>query len=708
MEHIERFLVKGWLIAVILSSLSLPILSHTQEDYFIFLKDNKKGLRNAKDQVIIPAVYEDLGWTIGEFRPIDNVVGYKENGLWGLMSLKNNKVTESQFQNLYPLNRNLIVASKDILGQELYGIVDLEGNILLEFEYHRLNLFNNLIVAAKEVNSQIRYGILNQSYLEVVPFQYTRIKTLNNKFAFLIKDTYQGLVDAAGKILIEPKYHEIEVKGDAFKGRFFNTYEIRDQHNQLLASHQVQSLRKAGEGIVVAATAGQSQVLTTRGKVIKSLPETSVQDFVGDLAVIKQGGQFGVINSEGELLIPTNKRSIWLNERYIGVQSVDGFWSLLDINLNKISSRNYRQIKPSIEGLFAVKRLDRWGFMDGTGEEVIPPQYDEAESFNEGAAYAKYLGSWGVINQNGDWIVKPRYEKLEKLDQNTYLFQNGEESGLVSTSQEQVYRTTNTLLATPTGAIEQNHSQLLGLVSTSGERVLSTKYHRIIPFAADPNYYLFEDEESLGLFNMTSRSFFRDTAIQEIRTLDEGFIGVRINDQYGLIDLDGKLRIANRYEDVGIFSEDMVPVKIRGKWGYVNRIERLKVQPLYQTAGHFINGVAMVSKNNKYGLLNKQGKIILGLEYDRIERLPEGLFICHQGAVAGLVDPAGKVLAYPRYHSFQILDNGNFIVSKNGKLGLIDGSGRTLIPNLYDEIEYDHHNNLYLLTKKSAWEPIEL
>ena len=298
MEHIERFLVKGWLIAVILSSVSLPVLSNIQEDYFIFLKDNKKGLRNAKDQVIIPAVYEDLGWTIGEFHPVDNVVGYKENGLWGLMSLKNNKVTESEFRNLYPLNRNLIVASKDILGQELYGIVDLKGNILLEFEYLRLSLFNNLIVAAKEVNSQVRYGILNQSYFEVVPFQYTRIKTLNNKFALLIKDTYQGIVDASGKILIEPKYHEIEVNGDEFKGRFFNTYEIRDQNNQLLASHQVQSLRKAGEGIVLATSANQSQVLTTQGKVVKSLPETSVQDFVGNLAVIRQGwpvwrNQFG-------------------------------------------------------------------------------------------------------------------------------------------------------------------------------------------------------------------------------------------------------------------------------------------------------------------------------------------------------------------------------------------------------------------------------
>jgi hypothetical protein len=76
--------------------------------------------------------------------------------------------------------------------------------------------------------------------------------------------------------------------------------------------------------------------------------------------------------------------------------------------------------------------------------------------------------------------------------------------------------------------------------------------------------------------------------------------------------------------------------------------------------------------------------------------------------MAGLVDPTGKVITYPRYHTFEFLDNGYCIVGKHGKLGLIDENGKTLIPSLYDEIEYDPHNDLYLLTKEFPWETIDL
>ena len=708
MEINKRFLVRGWLVAIVVFSCGLSLTAGSFEDYFIFQKDNKKGVRNHKQQVVIPALYDDIGWSIGGFYPVDQVVGYKENGRWGLMTLKNKKITQPQFQKLYPLNRNLMVASRDIGGDEQFGIVDLKGETLLGFEYHKLSQFNTLLIAAKKVNSQIKYGIVDLSFVEVVPFRYSRIKLLNNKFAVIVDGELQGLIDDSGKILVEPKYHEIKISDNEFKGKFFDTYEIRDQHNNLVASHEVRSLRKATSGIFLATRSDQSQVLNRKGEVIRSFSQTDVHDFVDQLAVIKQEGLFGVINAEGTALIPPNNKSVWLHEGFIGIKDIDGNWSLLNHHLNKVSNRKYQEIKPAAEGLFLVKRLDSWGFINKLGEEVIPPQYDEAREFEEGTAYAKYLGSWGVIDQNGNWLVKPRYEKLEKLDQNTYLFRNGKISGLVNTSHQELYQTTNSLVVTPTGAIEKNADQQCALISTSGERVLSLQYLRIIPFDEDPGYYLFEDEEGLGLFNISRRSFFKDTTIQEIRTLNDGFIGVRINNQYGLIDLNGKLRIANRYEDVGVFSEDMVPVKIRGRWGYVDRIERLKVQPLYQTAGHFINGVAIVSKNNKYGLLNKQGKIILALEYDRLERLPEGLYICYQGSKAGLADPSGKVLAYPRFTSFKILKNGNLIVSKKGKLGLIDKSGKTLIPSAYDEIEYDQYNDLYLLAKKFPWETIDL
>ena len=56
-----------WVVLLIsLCSIQCKISAATAaEDYFIFQENDKKGLRNSKDKVVIPAEYDDLGWSIG-------------------------------------------------------------------------------------------------------------------------------------------------------------------------------------------------------------------------------------------------------------------------------------------------------------------------------------------------------------------------------------------------------------------------------------------------------------------------------------------------------------------------------------------------------------------------------------------------------------------------------------------------------------------
>lgn len=708
-HQLQPFLWVVFLIFLFLTPSKLSAKT-TEEDYFIFQINNKKGLRNSKDKVVIPAEYDDLGWSIGEFHPLNDVLGYKQDGLWGLITLENKKITAPDYLNLYPLNRQLIVASRfDAIPQEeRYGITDLNGIVMLDFEYGLLHIFNNLIVASKKVNSEWKYGMINFSFQEVLPYKYSLIKPINNQYAIIIDQEMSGLVSASGQVLVPSKYHVIELKGLEFRGKMLDTYEIRNAQNQLLATHKLKNLKKAGQGVLVGLGIENSQLLNAQGQVVKSYPKTQVFEFSNGKAVIMHGGRFGVINVAGEILIPTANKSVWIEDYFLGVEVLEGKWDLLNSELQKVTIREYQEIRPATEGLFPVKRQNSWGFTDNNGAEVIPPQYQEVTDFEEAVAYANYLGSWGLIDKSGNWLIKPRFIKLEKITKDTYLFRTNTHYGLVNTSQEVVYQTPNQLQATKTGVIEQNNDQQYGLISLEGEQMLSLQYQKISVFKEDPQYYQFEDEDGKGIFNISQRTFARDPGIQEMRTLDQGYIGVRINDQYGFVDVNGKLRIANRYEDIGVFNEDMSPVKLNGKWGYVDRLERLKVQPLYETVDHFINDLAIVSQNQRFGLINKAGKVILALEYDRLERLPEGQFFCYQGQRAGLVDITGKVLLYPGYSSLQTLESGLIKAFKNGKQGLIDKQGKMLIPMVYDALIYDQFNDLYLLTRKYPWDIIKL
>ena len=58
-----------------------------------------------------------------------------------------------------------------------------------------------------------------------------------------------------------------------------------------------------------------------------------------------------------------------------------------------------------------IKKDGLWGFVDKTGNIVVPCKYDLVTELNEfGFAGVKQDGKWGVINEKGDEVVVPAYE----------------------------------------------------------------------------------------------------------------------------------------------------------------------------------------------------------------------------------------------------------------------------------------------------------
>ena len=103
--------------------------------------------------LLLVAIYLYPGGLTASDTLEDYFIFLQDNGLWGLMTLKNKKISPPEYQNLYPLNRQLMVASviDNVIDKELFGIIDLEGKVLLEFRYGRLGMFNNLLIASKNV-----------------------------------------------------------------------------------------------------------------------------------------------------------------------------------------------------------------------------------------------------------------------------------------------------------------------------------------------------------------------------------------------------------------------------------------------------------------------------------------------------------------------------------------------------------------------------
>lgn len=52
----------------------------------------------------------------------------------------------------------------------------------------------------------------------------------------------------------------------------------------------------------------------------------------------------------------------------------------------------------------------KWGFIDGSGQVVIPPLYDRASDFSDGLAAVELGGKWGFIDAGGRTVIPPQFD----------------------------------------------------------------------------------------------------------------------------------------------------------------------------------------------------------------------------------------------------------------------------------------------------------
>ena len=72
----------------------------------------------------------------------------------------------------------------------------------------------------------------------------------------------------------------------------------------------------------------------------------------------------------------------------------------------------YDQAGPFREGLALVQLYGKWGFINKTGESVIPFRFEKAISFSEGLAAVQLNGKWGFIDPSGILVIPYKYSEV--------------------------------------------------------------------------------------------------------------------------------------------------------------------------------------------------------------------------------------------------------------------------------------------------------
>jgi len=264
------------------------------------------------------------------------------------------------------------------------------------------------------------------------------------------------------------------------------------------------------------------------------------------------------------------------DERFKAVKD-HGAYGFLDSRNNELLIPfAYDDANSFSEGLAAVKKSGKWGYIDKTGREAIPFIYDDADdanSFSEGLAAVKKGGKRGYIDKTGKVAIPLIYDFADLFSE-----------GLASVEKEDKW----------------------GYIDQTGRAVIPLIYDMAYSFS-----------EGLAAVGKGGKRGYIDQAGREAIpfiydwawSFSEGLASVKKGGKWGYIDQTGKVAIPLIYDFADSFSEGLASVEKGGKWGYIDRTGKVAIPFAYDEAYcPFREGLARVVKDGKYGYIDKSGR----------------------------------------------------------------------------------------------------
>src|SRR6185436_8462509 len=96
---------------------------------------------------------------------------------------------------------------------------------------------------------------------------------------------------------------------------------------------------------------------------------------------------------------------------------VSGRWGYVDKSGKQVIPPQFERAD-SFVGDLAPVRLDRWGYVNPGGKIAINPQFDEATPFHAGLAAVELQHRWGYIDKSGKLVINPQFESAGDFSEN--------------------------------------------------------------------------------------------------------------------------------------------------------------------------------------------------------------------------------------------------------------------------------------------------
>jgi hypothetical protein len=428
------------------------------------------------------------------------------------------------------------------------------------------------------------------------------------------------------------------------------------------------------EPIAAVKVNGKWGYIDTKGNEAVPCKYDDVKEFSEGLAVVTLGDKWMFVDKTGKVIFKLGKKEKYdyvysFSEGLAWVSSYDGFidktGKVVISCKDKDGNRKYRDTRSFHDGRAAVKRNEKWGFIDTTGTEVIPCQYLEVTDFSGGRTKAITASDSRFQNNITEILDIDGAIAEEKKRHQTTLYVR--ETSSVATGIRYV------------------------VVGKDGKKT-PDKYINTRDFS-DGMVAVAERQEDVltSLWGFVNEDARETVPCKYFRVGD-------FNDGYAAAQLPAKYK-----KDKGFYTKIVTG---GGKWGLIDKTGKTIVPFEYDSdyrdsqisyvdednfhLMHFADDMAMVIRDGKAGYVDKSGKEVIPCKYNFATDFSDGFAkVKNNKDKYGIIDKTGReIIPFGSEGEFRQFTNGFCAISRNGKWGFVDTTGKEVISCKYDVV-YD-------------------
>ena len=623
-----------------------------------------------------------------------------------LLSKNRLSAVNGNYSEIKNIGVEQIFIAKD-LNTNLWGVIDIQGNIVTEFKYAKLIPTETEYLIAKYTSESGQYGVIDYQGREYIEPQYEALLYLNSeRFAFR-KENLWGICDRMGNILHDAEYTFIRgLESGGMRASTLDSYLTKWKVEDNTPSYYDDNaklclLNDKGEIAYTERNMGQYHIrhsgdlysiLTIDNKELVNYSLSSVKIVTDITAIIK--------NVDGNSGFFVEDKCVFFDGCSNIEQLVEGIFKFEDIHgniaLGNISGPtcdyNYNDIKEVDSCHFIASLKHRWGYVpsseyviiDQTGK-TVSSVFSSIDDFIDGYAEAIYQGRKGVIDVEGNMQEKTvmnykEYTLCEKFE--NYYFRN--KDGVIVSEEYQTVKPFIDMFF----IVKKRGETTARLFSLELMRATDSSYSYITHLVG--NLFVAETPKlSYGYSNSNVYHLYR--GIERLSTesyssvvlLDNGYVALQISRSKGynsskvwkLAKADGTILNDREYDSISEANKNSFKVYIDGYEGSIDLdgnpiVERITCENNYVITHCF----------EDYGLEDPEGNVVFSLDehFSSIVITEDSVLIVSKTLIArkyALYSIDGRQITEHKFSSITFETNNRYAVVEKKVKGHIDSLG---------------------------------